>query len=81
MEECNGIKLPTTTGETLGKFESMSIPNLIHFVSQPPKGDLYCTCPGFGYHGHCWHCDFIKEVGTERITIPLVISRKMLDGR
>jgi len=73
-----GIKLPNTTGRILGVFESESNPGSYHFVIEPLKGKVYCTCFGFRSPNSCWHYNSIMEIGPSTTTIdtPIVVRIK-----
>jgi len=41
----------------LRRFPSLSNPGESRIVSLDDEERVYCTCPGWKFHGHCWHVD------------------------
>jgi len=35
-------------------------PEVMYEITQSEDGQLWCTCPGFGYRRTCKHTDFVK---------------------
>ncbi len=52
----------TGVGPTLRRFESNSTPGRFYDVRLGKDGVVYCTCPGWRYHRHCWHLDEVKAL-------------------
>ncbi len=71
-----GVELPFTKGKILGKFESSSQPGTFHYIIQPPKGEIYCTCFGFRAPNKCWHYRLIMDVGPDKITGTITVALK-----
>jgi len=57
------VPLPPERDILLAKYPSKSNPGEIHKVRHSKKHGFYCTCIGFGVHGHCWHIlDTLKKL-------------------
>lgn len=61
------LTLPRTEPSYLGtaqlwQYPSVSEPGVTHLTTLMENGEIGCSCPGYKFHGKCWHTNNLREL-------------------